>query len=163
MRIALHILAVTAALAGAGAVAAQEAVTGVPNPDALFTDKDPALNRNKQAAYHIVKDLLEANQWDKAGQWLTPRYLQHNPLARSGLQGVIDYFTKVAKRQPSPVPEKMATRIVAVVADKDYVIVVYPRAMDQSDPAKAYTTTWFDMWRFVDGKADEHWDPATRP
>ena len=20
---------------------------------------------------------------------------------------------------------------------------------------------WFDMWRFVDGKADEHWDPAT--
>jgi len=25
-----------------------------------------------------------------------------------------------------------------------------------------YTTTWFDMWRFKDGKADEHWDPATR-
>jgi len=26
-----------------------------------------------------------------------------------------------------------------------------------------YTTTWFDSWRFVDGKADEHWDPATLP
>ena len=26
-----------------------------------------------------------------------------------------------------------------------------------------YTTTWFDTWRFVDGKADEHWDPATLP
>jgi len=25
-----------------------------------------------------------------------------------------------------------------------------------------YTTTWFDMWRFVDGKADEHWDPAIK-
>jgi predicted SnoaL-like aldol condensation-catalyzing enzyme len=24
-----------------------------------------------------------------------------------------------------------------------------------------YSTTWFDTWRFVDGKADEHWDPAT--
>ena len=20
---------------------------------------------------------------------------------------------------------------------------------------------WFDMWRIKDGKADEHWDPAT--
>ena len=27
---------------------------------------------------------------------------------------------------------------------------------------KDATTTWFDMWRFKDGKADEHWDPATR-
>ena len=27
----------------------------------------------------------------------------------------------------------------------------------------AYTTTWFDMWRIKDGKADEHWDPATKP
>ncbi len=30
-------------------------------------------------------------------------------------------------------------------------------------PTKSYTTTWFDTWRFVDGKADEHWDPATLP
>ncbi|MBO9170787.1 hypothetical protein [Rhizobium sp. L245/93] len=30
------------------------------------------------------------------------------------------------------------------------------------DPSKSYTTTWFDSWRFVDGKADEHWDPATK-
>jgi predicted SnoaL-like aldol condensation-catalyzing enzyme len=26
---------------------------------------------------------------------------------------------------------------------------------------KTYSTTWFDTWRFVDGKADEHWDSAT--
>jgi predicted SnoaL-like aldol condensation-catalyzing enzyme len=26
---------------------------------------------------------------------------------------------------------------------------------------ETYYTTWFDTWRFVDGKADEHWDPAT--
>jgi predicted SnoaL-like aldol condensation-catalyzing enzyme len=29
-------------------------------------------------------------------------------------------------------------------------------------PGKTYTTTWFGTWRFKDGKADEHWDPATR-
>ncbi len=118
------------------AVHAQEAVTGVADADALFKDKDPKLNRNKQAAYHIVKDLLEANQWAKAGTWLTDRYIQHNPLAASGLQGVIDYFTKVAKRVPSPVPEKMKTKIVAVVAEGDYVIVVYPREMTPKDTTK---------------------------
>jgi len=30
------------------------------------------------------------------------------------------------------------------------------------DPSRTHTTTWFDMWRFVDGKADEHWDPAIK-
>jgi predicted SnoaL-like aldol condensation-catalyzing enzyme len=49
------------------------------------------------------------------------------------------------------------------VAEGDYVIVVTPREMkDPKDPSKTYTTSWFDMWRFVDGKADEHWDGATK-
>ena len=57
----------------------------------------------------------------------------------------------------------MTTRIVSVIAEGDYVVVTYPRDMpDAKDPAKAYTTSWFDEWRFVDGKADEHWDGATR-
>jgi len=33
---------------------------------------------------------------------------------------------------------------------------------DAKDSSRSYTTTWFDMWRFKDGKADEHWDPATQ-
>jgi predicted SnoaL-like aldol condensation-catalyzing enzyme len=159
-------LAATVLLAtmSATAVQAQEPVVGVADPEALFTDKDPKLHRNKQAAYHIVKDLLEANQWQNANQWLTDRYLQHNPQAASGLAGVVKFFTEVMKRQPSPVPEKMKTKVVAVVADGDYVIVVFPREYPRpDDPSKTYSTTWFDMWRFVDGKADEHWDPATLP
>jgi len=39
--------------------------------------------------------------------------------------------------------------------------VLTPRTLkDPRDPDKTYTTSWFDTWRFVDGKADEHWDPA---
>jgi predicted SnoaL-like aldol condensation-catalyzing enzyme len=162
MRFTTAALALSLASLPIGAVHAQEAVVGVADADALFKDKDPKLNRNKQAAYHIVKDLLEANQWDKAGTWLTDKYIQHNPLAASGLKGVIYYFTQVAKRVPSPVPEKMKTKIVSVVAEGDYVVVVYPREMTPKDKP-AYSTTWFDMWRFVDGKADEHWDPAMKP
>ena len=33
---------------------------------------------------------------------------------------------------------------------------------EPSGPTKKYTTTWFDMFRIVDGKIAEHWDPATK-
>jgi len=152
-----------AALAVGGRVAAQVNVVGVPNADTLFHSPDPKLDANKQAAYHIVKDLLEAGHWELADRYLTERYIQHNPLAKSGRAGVVEFFTKVLKVPAKPIPERMTTPIVAVVAEGDYVVVVYPRPVNAGDPAKAYSTTWFDMWRFVDGKADEHWDPATRP
>ena len=151
-----------AALAG-GPALAQEPVTGAPDAEALFTSPDPKLNRNKQAAYHIERDLLEAGHWEMADRWLTERYIQHNPNAASGRAGVVEFFTKVLKVQPKPIPEKLTQRVVAVVAEGDYVVVITPRTVkDPKDPTKSYTTSWFDMWRFVDGKADEHWDGATK-
>lgn len=158
MRLAL---AGMAALALAGAAPAQAPVTGAADAEALFISSDPKLHANKQAAYHIVKDLLECGQWDKADQWLTERYIQHNPLAASGRQSVVDFFTKVMKVEPKPCPVKMTRKVAAVVAEGDYVTVAFPLEM-KDKAGKPYTTTWFDMWRFVDGKADEHWDPATR-
>jgi predicted SnoaL-like aldol condensation-catalyzing enzyme len=143
-----------------GVAFAQEAVVGVADPDSLFTSADPHLNVNKQAAYHIMKDLLEANHWELADKWLTAEYHQHNPNVASGRDGVVKYFTSV--RKPSPVPQHMKSKIVAVVAEGDLVIVVTPRQLPApKDPTAKYTTSWFDMWRFKDGKADEHWDGAT--
>jgi predicted SnoaL-like aldol condensation-catalyzing enzyme len=144
-------------------LSAQEAVVGTVNAESLFTSKDPVLQRNKQTTYHIMKDLLEANHWEKADQYLTERYIQHNPLAKSGRDGVVDFFTKVMKVQPKPIPEKLSTPIVSVVAEGDIVVVTTPRTLkDPKDPTRTYTTTWFDSWRFVDGKADEHWDGAVK-
>ena len=150
-------------LASAAArVDAQEPVVGAANPDALFFSKDPVLNRNKQAAYHIVKDLLEANHWELASRWLGPDYIQHNPQVKNGIQPVIDYFTRTLGLRPTPIPVKMKTRIVSVVAEGDKVIVAYviPVA-NAANPGSSYTTTSFDMWRFRNGKAVEHWDVHT--
>ena len=152
-----------AVLFACSAALAQEPVVGVTGAeaDALFTDKNPTLNTNKQAAYHIMKDLLEDNHWDLAGQWLTQAYHQHNPNVVSGLDPVVKFFTGF--RKPTPITEHIEkTHIVAVVAEGDKVIVVISREYkDPRDPSKTYTTSWFDMWRFVNGKADEHWDAAT--
>ena len=144
-------------------VRAQDPVVPAADPEALFRSSDPKLQVNKQAAYHIVKDLLEAGHWELADQYLTERYIQHNPNAASGRAGVVKFFTEVLKVKPKPIPEKMATKVVSVVAEGDLVVVAFVREVkDAKDPAKSYTTTWFDMWRFKDGKADEHWDPANR-
>ena len=149
--------------ASAPALHAQDPVVPAPDPEALFRSSDPKLNTNKQAAYHIVKDLLEAGHWEMADQFLTERYIQHNPNAASGRAGVVKFFTEVLKVKPKPIPEKTSTKVVSVVAEGDLVIVATVRDVkDPKDPAKGYTTTWFDMWRFRDGKADEHWDPATK-
>lgn len=139
-------------------------VVAHPDPEALFTSRDRKLHRNKQVALKIVKELLEAGHWDRAPLYLTKQYIQHNPFAASGLDAVIHFFVDVAKIQPKPIPVRMQTKVVAVQAEGDYVTVSYVRELpDPKDATKTYTTTWFDMWRFKDGKADEHWDPAALP
>ncbi len=140
---------------------AQDAVTGAANADALFTSPDPTLHANKQVAYHIVRDLLEAGHWDKADQFLAKDYIQHNPNAANGRDAVVRYFTEILKVTPKPIPDRIKTKIVSVTAEGDLVVVTYPRRVtDASVPGGGYTTAWFDMWRIVDGKAVEHWDPA---
>ena len=146
----------------AAAQALNDPVVGVKNPEALFTSKDPKLNRNKQAALHIEKDLLESHRWDEADKWLTQKYIQHNPQAASGLPGVVHFFKDVMKQTPLPLQNPTKVEVVAVVAEGDYVTVLTARHLKDAKGAP-YTSTWFDTWRFVDGKADEHWDPATLP
>jgi predicted SnoaL-like aldol condensation-catalyzing enzyme len=135
-------------------------VVGVDDPAALFTDKDPVLNRNKQAAMHIVIDLLEAGHWSEADKWLTERYIQHNPAFGSGRETIMKAFGARGAGRPIPAsPKDWRTKVVAVLAQGDLVCVATRSELpDPRNPGQTYTTTHFDMWRFVDGKADEHWD-----
>ena len=147
-------------LVGAPAMA-QAPVTGVDDPESLFTSQDPKLHANKQVVLHIVRDLLEANHWELADRYLTKEYIQHNPNVASGLDPVLKFF---GSRTPTPIPDRRSwkTKVVSVTAENDLVVVAFAREnRDPRDPSKTYTTTWFDMWRIKGGKADEHWDPAT--
>jgi predicted SnoaL-like aldol condensation-catalyzing enzyme len=140
-----------------------EPVTGAADPTALFKDKDKMLNANKQAAMHIVIDLLAYGHWNEADKWLTEKYIQHNPNFGSGRAPIMAAFGKNAPRPIPADPKDWSTKIVAVTTQgKDIVCVASvsgPRP-DPRNPGQTYTTTHFDMWRFVNGKADEHWDEA---
>ena len=142
-------------------VPAQEAVVAAQDIDALFKSPDPKLQANKMVVYGIYRDLLQAGHWELADKYLTDRYIQHNPNAASGREGVVKFFTDVLKVKPQPIPSRLTSSIVAVVAEGDLVTVL--SVAERKDSAgKPYTTTWFDTWRIKDGKADEHWDCATR-
>lgn len=137
---------------------AQDAVVATPNADALFTSDDPQLHANKQVVYHIIKDLLEANHWELADQYIAEDYIQHNPNAQNGREAVVHFFTEVLGLEPTPIPEKLGLPVSEVMAEGDLVTVIYPRHVE--GPNGSYTTAWFDTWRIRDGKAVEHWDPA---
>lgn len=161
------VLAVTLSLfsllANPAPVFAQEAVVAAADKEALFTSPDPKLHANKQVVYHIMRDLLEAGHWDQADRFLTERYIQHNPNVASGRDTVVAFFTEVLNVEKKPIPEKLSTPVAFVTAEGDLVTVgIVREEKDPKDPSKTYTTTWYDTWRIVDGKADEHWDSAVK-
>jgi len=140
---------------------AQDAVVAAANPDALFTSSVAKLNKNKQVAYHIVKDLIECGHWELADKYIAEGYIQHNSNAANGRAAVVKFFTEILKVKPIPIPAKMTSKVVSVVAEGDLVVVAYVKEEKNVNTGKAYSTTWFDQWRILDGKAVEHWDGAT--
>jgi predicted SnoaL-like aldol condensation-catalyzing enzyme len=49
-----------------------------------------------------MKDLLEAGHWEMAPQFLTERYIQHNPNVASGRDTVVRFFASIGAR-PKPI------------------------------------------------------------
>ena len=62
-----------AALCVLGSAHAQEPVVAAADPEALFTDPDPVNHANKQVVLHVLRELLQCNQWEQAERWLTER------------------------------------------------------------------------------------------
>ncbi len=160
MKLRFTLLGTSLLIAGASLFAQAVPVVGVSDPMSLFKDKDKTLNTNKQAAMHIVIDLLAYHHWNEADKWLTEKYIQHNPAFGSGREVVMKAFSRVPPMPIPADPKDWSTKIVAVTTQgKDIVCVASVSTRpDPRNPGQTYTTTHFDMWRFVNGKADEHWD-----
>src|SRR5256885_16516787 len=105
-----------ALVAGALSLHAQEPVVAASDPEALFRSSDPKLDANKQAAYHIVRDLLEAGHRELAEKYVTERHIQHNPNPPARRHGVGKNFTEVRQVKPVPIPAQRKTKEVAAVA-----------------------------------------------
>lgn len=142
-------------------VHAQVPVKADPDQQAMLRSKDPGIAKNKKLVYDFWREVFEAGHMELAPKYMAEDYIQHNPNVATGRQPFIDFFSRI--RKPSPIEPKIKAPLVAIVADGDLVVLSFAREYpDPKDPEKKYTTTWFDMFRIVDGKIAEHWDPATK-
>jgi predicted SnoaL-like aldol condensation-catalyzing enzyme len=125
------------------------------------TSADPKLAANKRLVYDFWREVFEAAQMDRVGNYLAESYIQHNPNVPTGRAAFVEFFSKV--KQPKPIEPKVSAPLVAMTAEGNLVILSFVRDMPEpSDPSRKYTTTWFDMFRVEDGKIVEHWDPAVK-
>ncbi len=126
----------------------------------LLKSSDPTLAKNKKIAYDFFRIILRGRRLDQADQYMTEDYIQHNPNADTGMAGFKAYFSALGGE--APIPDRLPG-LVAIQADGDYVTLSFVREyQDPNIPDATYTTTWFDMFRIVDGKIVEHWDTATK-
>ena len=143
------------------AVHAQVPVAANPDHEAMLRSSDPQLAKNKRFVYDFWREVFEAAQMEHAPKYLAEGYIQHNPRVPTGRQAFIDFFNKV--RKPAPIEARIKAPLVSITAEGDLVTLAFVREYPEpQDASKKYTTTWFDMFRIVDGRIAEHWDPAVK-
>jgi len=166
---------------GAGAACSADAPSGRPPPGvspsgkplaplvvakdqrALLKSADPKLARNKQLVYDFWRIVYEGGHMERAAEFMTPEYVQHNPNVESGRDAFVNTIGKA--RPPRPVEETSRFPIIDIIAERDIVMVMWARKVrDREKPDEIYEMTWFDVFRLdgQTGKIAEHWDSSER-
>jgi predicted SnoaL-like aldol condensation-catalyzing enzyme len=130
---------------------------------ALLASADPKLARNKKFVFDFWRIVYEGGHMERAAEFMTPEYVQHNPNVESGRDAFVNTMGKA--RPPRPVEETSRFPIIDIIAERDIVMVMWARKVrDREHPEQVYEMTWFDVFR-VDpksGKIAEHWDSSER-
>ena len=152
---------VIASLALPAAAYSQVPVTPGPNHDQLLVSSDAKAAANKRLVYDFWREVFEGGHMELAEKYMAESYIQHNPNVPTGRAAFIEFFQKF--RKPKDIEPKVKAPLVSIVADGDFVVLSFVSEQPEpKDPARKYTTTWFDMFRIENGKIAEHWDSATK-
>jgi len=134
-----------------------------PDQRALLSSEDPKLARNKQLVFDFWRIVYEGGHMERAAEFMTPEYVQHNPNVESGRDAFVNTIGKA--RPPRPVEETSRFPIIDIIAERDIVMVMWARKVrDREKPDEIYEMTWFDVFRLdqQSGKIAEHWDSSER-
>lgn len=124
---------------------------------AMVQNADPMLFANKRLVFDIWRHMPEGGREETAVLYMDPIYIQHNPNAATGRDGVQEYFSR---RPDTPIEPFLEAPLVAMVAEGDLVLQVLETERVQN--GVEYKVPWFDLFRIQDGLAIEHWDSASK-
>ena len=154
-------LLAAALVAVATAASAQVPVTPHPEHERMLATGDARAVANKRLVYAFWREVFEARHMDLAPKYMAEGYIQHNPNVPTGRAAFVQFFSSRVKARE--IADHVKSPLVAIVAEGDLVMLAFAReGPDPKDPAKKFTTTWFDLFRIENGKIAEHWDPAQK-
>jgi predicted SnoaL-like aldol condensation-catalyzing enzyme len=153
--------ALFALLVSAVASRGQVPVTANPQHEQMLASTDPKLAANKKLVYDFWREVFEGGHMERAEKYMAESYIQHNPNVATGRAAFVEFFSSRVK--PRDIADRVKSPLVAILAEGDLVVLAFAReGVDPKDPAKKFSTTWFDMFRIENGKIAEHWDPAQK-
>jgi predicted SnoaL-like aldol condensation-catalyzing enzyme len=120
----------------------------VASPTAYAADA-AQMEANKKTVAALYDAVLNQKDFDKASQYLGPRYTQHNPGAADGPEGLKGFIAFLKDKFPNNRSE-----IKRIFADGDYVIVHVHAVREPGTRGNAI----IDIFKLENGKVVEHWD-----
>lgn len=115
----------------------------------VWGQNTPQEEQNKKTVLAFYNAAINDKNFEEASKYLGDKYIQHNPMAASGPEG-LKAFVELAKKS---FPE-YRTEFKRVFADGDYVIVHCHAKSNPQDRGSAV----IDIFRLENGKVVEHWD-----
>lgn len=112
------------------------------------------LERNKALTVEFYNKALNDKNYEEAAKYLGDTYIQHNPTAKDGPEGLRGFLSFLREQFP-----QARSEIKRVFADGDYVILHVHSVRVPGTSGNAI----IDIFRLdQDGKVVEHWD-AVQP
>jgi predicted SnoaL-like aldol condensation-catalyzing enzyme len=132
----------------AGILAATALALATPSAQAHDAQQLEANKKNVVAFYDLA---LNKKDFEAASKYMGPRYIQHNPVAADGPEGLKAFIQFLRDKFPNSRSE-----IKRVFADGDFVIVHVHAIREPGTRGRAI----IDIFRLENGKVVEHWDVA---
>ncbi|MFQ5596820.1 MAG: ester cyclase [Nitrospiria bacterium] len=104
---------------------------------------------NKKKVMAFYEKAINEKDFEAASRYLGPRYIQHNPLASDGPEGLKAFIAFLRRKYPNARSE-----IKRVFADGDFVILHIHSVLKPGTEGRAIV----DIFKLEEGKIVEHWD-----
>jgi predicted SnoaL-like aldol condensation-catalyzing enzyme len=112
-----------------------------------FADENQELN--KKLVSEFYQKAINEKNFNAARSYMGPWYIQHNPLAKDGIEGFKQFIEYLKQTYPQSHSE-----IKRVIAQDDYVVLHVHSIKEPGTRGQAI----IDVFRLENNKIVEHWD-----